>query len=319
MPRFGQCIAIVTIAFVTAHGAARAETIAMFTKSFSNPIFSAMRTGAVSAGKALGVQVVNYAPAVADNVKEQLLLVDDAIKDKVDAIVFVPVDYTAVGPGVEKINAAGVPLINVNEKLSGGTVVGFVGIDDYELAKVTGRYLLMAMGGKGNLVVLNGPTTNLTAQARARGFADVVKEFPDVKVVATTVANYSKPVATKATNNALSSNAQVGGVLAANDPMAIGAVDALKAANRNALVAGINASREVMDLLKSGAVIGSGNYDSFTQGCLGVELAVRSIRKEATPKEVLLKPEVIDKSNLAPFDVPPDKRECPTLASVAGK
>ena len=98
--------------------------------------------------------------------------------------------------------------------------------------------------------------------------------------------------------------------------MAMGAVDALKAANRKALVVGINASREVMDLIKSGDVIGSGDYDTFAQGCLAVEMAVRAVRKENVPHELILKPTVIDKTNYAPFDQPLDKRECPTLGNV---
>ena len=74
----------------------------------------------------------------------------------------------------------------------------------------------------------------------------------------------------------MSRYASLDGILAGNDPMAIGAVDALKAANRKSLVVGINASREVMDLIKSGDVIGSGDYDTFVQGCLAVEMAVRA-------------------------------------------
>jgi ribose transport system substrate-binding protein len=112
---------------------------------------------------------------------------------------------------------------------------------------------------------------------------------------------------------------QIDGILAANDPMAIGAVDALKAAGKKSMVVGINASREVMDLIKSGDVAGSGDYDSFVQGCLALEMAVRSVRKENVPKEVMLKPVVIDKTNFAPFDQAYDKRECPTLKSVAGQ
>jgi ribose transport system substrate-binding protein len=117
----------------------------------------------------------------------------------------------------------------------------------------------------------------------------------------------------------LRSYPQIDGILAANDPMAIGAVDALKAAGRKAQVAGINASREVMDLLNSGDLIASGDYDTFVQGCIGVEMALRIARKEQVPKEVMLKPLVVDRGNAAPFDQPYDKRECPTLASVAGQ
>jgi ribose transport system substrate-binding protein len=131
-------------------------------------------------------------------------------------------------------------------------------------------------------------------------------------------ANYARSQGKQVTGEFLRSFAQLDGILAANDPMAIGAVDALKAAGRKSLVVGINASREAMDLIKSGDIIGSGDYDTFVQGCIGVELAVRAIKKESAPSEVMLKPTVVDKTNYGPFDQPFEKRVCPTLASVAG-
>jgi|SRR5579862_98248 len=298
---------------------AQAETIAVFTKNQNSPIFAALRAGAGVAARNLGAQVINYVPSTADNVAEQNKLVDDAIKDKPDAIVFVPIDFTQVGAAVAKINAANIPLINVNERLSGGTVAGYVGTDDATLAAATGRYLIEAMGGKGNVVILDGPDGNLTARGRAQGFRDIVKKFPDVKLLGAKSANYMRAQGKQVTSEFLHGFAQLDGILAANDPMAIGAVDALKAAARKSPVVGINASREAMDLIKSGDIIGSGDYDTFVQGCIGVEMAVRRVRKESIPVEVLLKPMVVDKTNFAPFDQPFDKRECPALANVAGQ
>jgi ribose transport system substrate-binding protein len=319
MNRHAAGIGLAIVMLGAGSARAGAETIAVFTKSQNSPIFSALRAGASVAAKNLGVQVVHYVPSTPDSVAEQIKLVDDAIKDKPDAIVFVPISAQAVSAAVERINAAHIPLINVNERLTSGAVVGYVGIDDVALARETGRYLIKAMGGKGNVVILDGPDSNLTAQGRARGFRDVIKEFPDVKLLAGKPANYVRSQGKQITTEFLRSFPQIDGILAANDPMAIGAVDALKAAGRKSLVVGINASREVMDLLKSGDVIGSGDYDSFQQGCIGVEMAVHSLRKEKVSKEVTLKPVVIDKTNDAPFDQPYDKRECAPLASVAGQ
>ncbi len=317
--RFSAGFAAALVIVLCFGARSQAQTVAVFTKNQNSPIFSAFRAGAGVAAKNLGVQVINYVPSTADSVAEQNQLVGDAIKDKPDAIVYVPVDYTKATDAVGKINAANIPLINANEKLSGGTVVGYIGTDDVTLAKETGRYLLKAIGGKGAVVILDGPAGNLTAQGRAQGFRDVLKEFSDVKLLAGKSANYTRPLAKQVTDEFLRSFPQIDGIMAANDPMAIGAVDALKAAGRKVAVVGINASREVMDLIKSGDVIGSGDYDTFVQGCIGVEMAVRTIHKESIPNQIMLKPTVIDKSNYAPFDQPSDKRECPMLQNVAGQ
>ena len=295
---------------------ARAETIAVFTKNQGSPIFAALRAGAAVAAKNLGVQVVNYVPSTADSVSEQNKLVDDAIKDKPDAIVFVPVKFTEADSAVKKINAAQIPLVNANEPLVDASIVGYVGTNDVSLARETGRYLLKALNGSGSVVILDGPDANFTAQGRGQGFRDVIKEFPDVKLLDGKPANYQRAEGKKVVAGFLNKFTHLDGVLAGNDPMAMGAVDALKAANRKALVVGINASREVMDFIKSGDIVGSGDYDTFAQGCLAVEMAVRSVRKENVPRELILKPTVIDKTNDAPFDQPFEKRECPTLSNV---
>src|ERR1700733_10090756 len=130
---------------------AMAATIAVFTKNQNSPIFAGLRAGAAVAAKNLGVEVVHYVPSTADNVAEQNKLVDDAIKDKPNAIVFVPVDATQAAGAVAKINAANIPLINVNERLPAGNIAGYVGTDDVALAHETGRYLIQALGGKGNV------------------------------------------------------------------------------------------------------------------------------------------------------------------------
>jgi ribose transport system substrate-binding protein len=294
-----------------AHG----ETIAVFTKN-QGPIFAALRAGAAVAAKNLGVQLVNYVPSTADSVAEQNKLVDDAIKDKPDAIVFVPVKFTEADSAVKKINAAQIPLINANEPLVNASIVGYVGTNDVSLARETGRYLLKAMNGNGSVVILDGPDKSLSAEGRGQGFRDVVKEFSNIKLLDAKPANYQRAQAKQVVAGFLSRYTSLDGILAGNDPMALGAVDALKAVDRKARVVGINASREVMDLIKSGDVIGSGDYDTFAQGCLAVEMAVRAVRKENVPHELILKPTVIDKTNYAPFDQPLEKRECPTLTNV---
>src|SRR5262249_58842701 len=93
---------------------------------------------------------------------------------------------------VDKLTAAGIPVTNVNERLAGGNVVAYVGTDDYQLALTTARYLLNAMGKKGNVVILEGPENLPTSVDRVRAYKDALKEFPDVKLLASKAANYAR-------------------------------------------------------------------------------------------------------------------------------
>src|SRR5215510_4074661 len=300
--------AVLAVANVTALLPAAAETIATFTRNPSNPILRGVRIGGEIAAKSLDAQIVHFIPR-SEAPAEQLGLVD--------AIVFAPFDPKVMVPAVDKLNAAGIPVTNVNERLAGGNVVAYVGTDDYQLALTTARYLINAIGKKGSVVILEGPDNLPTSIARVKAYKDALKEFPDVKLLASKSANYARAPAIEVMKSFLRLYPQIDGVLAANDPMAIGAVEALKAANRKAPVVGINASKEVIDFFKSGDILGSGDYNGFVQGCLGTQIAIRNLRKQPTPKEVNLKAVVMDKTSYQDYETPIERRTCPTLESVS--
>jgi ribose transport system substrate-binding protein len=210
-------------------------------------------------------------------------------------------------------------LVNVSDRLSGGTAVAFIGTDDYGIALETARTLLKAMGSKGNLVVLEGPETIPSAVARLRGFKDALKEFPNVKVILSKNTMYARPPAADLFKTMLKLNPppQVDGVLAANDAMAFGALEAFKEAKKPIPpIVGINASKEAVDFIKAGEMLASGDYNGLIEGCLGAEIAIRTLKRQPVPKEIMAKTSVVDKSNAQAYEVPVERRPCPTLESV---
>src|SRR3974377_2138956 len=138
------------------------------------------RGGAENAAKQLGAKVIQYVPTKPDSIPEQLSQVEDVIVKKPDAIVFTPVDYKALIPGVEKMNAAGIPVVNVTDHMAGGKIVSYVGIDDYKVGRATAEALMKALGGKGNVVIIEGVKGWIANNARTRGLTDVVKAHPAV-------------------------------------------------------------------------------------------------------------------------------------------
>ena len=160
-------------------------------------------------------------------------LIDEVIRNKPDAIVLAPYDAKAMVAAVDRLNAAGIAVTNVNERLAGGKVVSYVGTDDYELALATARTLVKAMGGKGNVVILEGPE-NLRAQrgpgerlqGRAQGISRGEARGREIGELRPRSGGRRDEGAS------CGRTSQIDGVLAANDAMAIGAIEQLKAANK---------------------------------------------------------------------------------------
>ena len=292
------------------------ETIAVFTKNQTNPYFQNVRVGTEAAAKALNVKVLQYIPTKPDSIPEQMSQVEDVIIKKPNAIVFVPVDYKALVPGVEKMNAANIPVVNFIDRIAGGQTVSFIGADDYSIAITSARHLLKAMNGTGNVVIIEGVKGSLTNVDRMRGFNDALKEFSNVKLLASQPGNYQRLQALQVMENLMQSFPKIDGVLAANDAMAVGAIEALEGANRKAHIIGINGTKEAVDLIKAGKMLASGDYNGFVQGCLAMTVAVRHLRGQPVPKEVLLRPVVVDKTNYQPYETPVEQRACPKLEDL---
>lgn len=306
-------LALAALAAIAGAGAARAdnERLAVFTKNQTNPYFQAVRLGTEAAAKQMKATVTHYVPTKPDSIPEQMSQIEDVVVKKPDAIVFIPVDYKAMAPGVQKINAAKIPVVNVTDRSENGNFISFVGASDYDLGKTTATALFKAMGGKGNVIAIEGVKGSLTNIDRARGLQDAVKAYPNIKLLASQPGNYQRLQALQVMENLMQSYPQIDGVFAANDAMAAGAIEALEGANRKAQVVGINGTKEAIDAINAGKMLATGDYNGFLQGCLGTMAALRSLRGQKVPKDIVLPASVIDKSNTSAHAVPVEQRQCP--------
>jgi ribose transport system substrate-binding protein len=264
----------------------------------------------------MGAKVVHYVPTKPDSIPEQMSQIEDAIIHRPNAVVFIPVDYKAMVPGVEKFGAAGIPVVNISDHLDSGDVVGFYGYDEEELALNTGRYLLQKLGGKGNVVVIEGVGGSANNQFRLAGYRRALAEFPNVKVLASQPANFQRLQALQVMENLLQTHPKIDGVMSANESMALGAIEALEGANREALVVGFGGTTDAIDAIKKGRLLATGDNDGFLQGCLGMMAAIRHVRKIQIPTDFRFPLKVIDSSNYAGADTPYTERTCPAWETV---
>jgi len=291
-------------------------TIAVFTKNRTNPAYAAARLGADRTCARLGARATHYVPQRPDDVDEQIALVGQAIATRPDAIVFTPVHETAVNDAVAQINAAGIPIFNIINRMSAGVRVTFVGSDDRRLAREVAEWLFRHLGGRGEVVVLEGVPEAVTSRDRMLGFDDAAREYPGIRIAGSRVGAYQHDAAVRAMRELLELAPVVDGVLAANDVMALGALEALEAAGRRAAVVGVNALPEAVAALKSGRMLATVDFDALKMCAIATEAAIRHLRGETVPPEIELPVEIVHADNCQPWDRPLEARDCPDWSSV---
>ncbi|MEZ5844709.1 MAG: sugar ABC transporter substrate-binding protein [Hyphomicrobiaceae bacterium] len=305
-------------------GPARAQAkkrIAFFVKNVTNPFWKACRIGAEKAAKELGVDLQVVAPTKPDNIEEQTRLVEDWIVKKPDAFVFVPVDYKALVPSIQKANKAGIPVINYNNKMTGIDKVTFIGSDDAHFEYEMCKYLFKSMGGKGDVVHIDGVPAAITAQMRKKGFEKAVAEFPGIKVLASQPGMYRRLPAQQVFENLMQRFPKIDAVVSANDDMAVGIVEALHAAGRGGKtkVVGIDGIPDAIQAIAAGKMFATVDFSGHDQSYLAVQAAVRHLKGEKVPPEILLPVFIIDKGNVATVAKTPEERKPPSWDKVVSK
>ncbi len=201
-------------------------------------------------------------------------------------MIFVLVDYVALVPMVQKAVAAGIPIVNYSNRIAMGKTEIYIGSDDEQLAYNVARYAFRAVGNKGKVVILDAVPGSITAQDRHRGFLRALRGTKGMKLQAAHPANYSRVQAEGAMEDFLERFPQIDIVLAANDEEALGANEAIDAANRlgTIKVTGVGATQVGVRSVLQGRLLVSAEIGGFSQGYLAAENTYRLLTGEKLPQ-----------------------------------
>jgi ribose transport system substrate-binding protein len=279
------------------------RVLAVFTKNRSNPAYAAARLGAQRTAQRFGERTVDYVPVKPDDVDEQIALIDTAIAERPDAIVLVPVHPTRLNAAIRRIVDARIPLIGFLNAYTEPGPITYVGADDRAIGVKIATYLFEHLGGRGDVVIVEGASHSVTSRARVQGFREALERFPGIRIVASVCGDYLREPAQRAMAAFLKTGAPLDAVLAANDDMALGALHALDASGRRAVVVGVNAIPEAIDAIKDGRLLATADFSALTISEIATEAAIRHLTGERLPPEILLPVEVVDHENCAAWDM----------------
>ncbi|MBM7622550.1 ribose ABC transporter substrate-binding protein RbsB [Sporohalobacter salinus] len=248
----------------------------------NNPFFVDLKNGAEKKAKKLGIELLTV--DAQDDAAKQQNSIEDLIMKEVDVLIINPVDGDAVVSAIESANEADIPVITVDRGANGGEVVSHIASDNVEGGKMAADFIAKKLNEKGKVVELEGIPGTSAARDRGKGFNKGIKEYGDIEVIANQPADFNRAKGMTVMENILQSESNIDAVFAHNDSMALGAIEAIKAADRSdeITVVGFDAIDDAVKSVKEGKLAAT---IAQKPGLMG-EMAVETAKKVANDKKV---------------------------------
>jgi ABC-type sugar transport system substrate-binding protein len=298
--------AIATVAGSITIAAADEKEIAVMLPAAGDPYFKMKAYGYVDEGKKRGYKVTVYDAGGYGNLQKQVSQIEDVITRKVSGIVLVPASSEGTAPVVEKAVAAGIPVVNDGIATKSDKVTGFVGEPSYVMTELLAAYAVDKLGGKGDVVMLSGPSGLDLTLFRVNGFKDYLSKYPGMKVVAEKFTSTASAEALTTMQDFLQAQPDVKAVYAFNGPIAIGAVQALRAAGKkpgDVLVLTTDMEVETQRLIEEGWIQATIVSQPVTMARLAVQRAIEAAEGKTIPKETLTQASMITSSTVKDVDL----------------
>ncbi|MGN0422624.1 MAG: sugar ABC transporter substrate-binding protein [Lachnospiraceae bacterium] len=258
--------------------------IGYIAKNTTNPYMVAQSEGVKKAGEDMGFEAVTQAPSTADSVEEQVKIMEDMIQQEMDVIIVHCADSNGIMPGVRKAQEAGILVLTIGTPASEDTFLR-TGVDYKETGYTIAKEMAEELGGKGNIIILEGPPGAANAIERLEGIKEALAEYPDIEIVASQTANFKRTEGMSVTENLLQKYTDVQGVIGCNDESALGGLQALKAAGMtDVLVAGFDGSVDATNAVESGEMFATYNTDPYGSGYIACAYAVKYLNDGTEPE-----------------------------------
>jgi len=283
-------------------GSKKLTKVGLTVMTLDNPYFVAFKNSLEAESEKEGFEaLINSADF---DLAKQQAQIENFISKGVDVILLNAVDSQGIAGGVQQAVAAGIPVIAVDVGADGGTTATVMS-DNYQAGVLAGEYLAERLGGKGNVVLLNGnPITSIFD--RVDGFKEAIAKHPDIKIVAEQNGELNRDKSYSVMENVLSSNpkGEIDAVYGVNDPTAIGGYLAAQAAERTELFfVGVDGSQAAIDFIKKDETFGFTAAQHPEQEIVeAIKLAKDILAGKEVEEEVLVPVDPVSKENVDEFE-----------------
>jgi inositol transport system substrate-binding protein len=292
---------------------AMAETVGVSMALFDDNFLTVLRNGIQSYADEQGIDV--QIEDAQNDVAKQLDQINNFVASGVDAIIVNPVDTSATQAMSDAAAAAGVPLVYVNRQPinldtlpDNQAFVASNEVDSGTLETIEACRLFEEQGkDPANVYVMMGELSNQAAVQRTADIHDVMGDgrcAVTLNIIDEQTANWSRDQAQNLMTNWLSTGAPFDGVIANNDEMAIGAIQAMKAAGidmASVVVGGVDATQDALAAMQAGDLDVTVFQNAAAQGSGSLNAAVALARGEAVDQTVWVPFELVTPANIGDY------------------
>lgn len=282
------------------------KTVSLIMKTLTNPFFIEMEKGARRAEKELGIRLLVKTGAKETSIDQQIAIVEDMIRQHIDAIVIAPGSSTDLVPVLKKAQSAGIWIVNIDNRLDpnlsakmGLADVPFISVDNIQGAYLATKVIIKKIRPPATAAILEGIRTATNATHRKQGAMKAFQENPGIRIVSMETANWKIDEAFTVTSKIFAEHPDVNLLFCANDMMALGAIQYLQGAGKTHVqVAGFDALDEAVKAIREGKLQATVDQNAGQQGYLGVKYAVDMIQGKKPPLETFIGVNLITRDNL---------------------
>ncbi|MDX3454700.1 substrate-binding domain-containing protein [Streptomyces sp. ME02-8801-2C] len=279
---------------------ATSQKVGLSLSTLNNPFFVQIRAGAQAEAKKLGVDLT--VTDAQNDASQQANQLQNFTSSGLGAIIVNPVDSDATGPAARAVNKSGIPLVAVDRSVNNADTATLVASDNTAGGKLAAKALAEKLGGEGEIIVLQGQAGTSASRERGAGFAEGLKAYPGIKVVAKQPADWDRTKGLDVMTNLLQANPGITGVFAENDEMALGAIKALGSkAGKSVQVIGFDGTPDGLKAVADGSLYASVAQQPKELGRIAVQNALRVAEKKDVEKAVMVPVKVVTKENVAAF------------------
>jgi ribose transport system substrate-binding protein len=273
-------------------------TIGVSLAQDDNPFYIAMLRGIRARAQELGWEVATVS-ANEDKVK-QINGVQDLVARGVKGVLISPIDAVGVNAAYDAAAAAKVPIVSVARGSASPNQTIHVAMDEKQIGRDIAEWTAKRLDGKGKVAMLLGPSGAPTFRNLGDGYTEAMAKHPDIKIVFKTDGPLTRERGVKHAEDALVANPDLAAIYTANDDVALGAMQAVLAANRagKTLVTGMNGVPPALRAVKDGNVAMTVELNPVEWGRLGVDVLATYLKGDKVEPRVFIRHVIIDSSNI---------------------